>query len=90
MNVQNFQHMIVALEWAGLPGIWGRKSPEEVGKVPKSRQLHNRSESPKSRHHLRQKNSDDLKKKKVRRSGQVSKSSYTFSIIIDFQTIDNR
>ena len=29
-------------------------------------------------------------KKKGRRSGQVSKTSYTFSIIIDFQTIDNR
>ena len=64
---------------AGLPGIWGRKSPEEVG------------EDAKTRHRLRQKISDDLKQtKKGRRSGQVSKTSYTLSIIIDFQLIDNR
>ena len=56
----------------GLPGIWGRKSPEQVGEVAKSRQIHNRSESPKSRHHLRQKISDDLKKKttKVAEAGK--------------------
>ena len=47
-----------------MPGFWGRRSPEEVGQGRGSRQLHNRSESPKRRHHLRQQISDDLKKKR--------------------------
>ena len=52
-------------------GAGRQKRSGKSPKVAKSRQLHNRSESPKSRHHLRQQISDDSDEKKKKTRGPI-------------------